>query len=64
MMPVELTYTVPACFACNIRKGARRLVPPSWADKIEALNDYFGGVPFRVWAGDPTDEAFSKAWAK
>jgi len=54
----ELTATVPACFDCNIRKGARRLVPPSWADKIDALNDYFGGTPWRVWDGNPQAAAF------
>ena len=50
-IPHELLGTEPACFSCNIRKGARRLVPPSWAEKVPLLNAFFGGTPFRVWDG-------------
>jgi len=63
-MPVDLTFLAPACFDCNILKGNRRLVPPSWADKVDALNDYFGGVEWRVWDGNPQSEAYAKAWTK
>lgn len=57
-IPEEWLVTVDACFECNNRKGARRLVPPSWGDKVDALNEFFGGTPWRVWDGDPKSEAF------
>ena len=41
--------TVPACFACNMRKGTRRLVPPSWKDRLDELP---GTRPWKVWTGD------------
>lgn len=49
---------VPSCLICNVNKGTRRLVPVSWADRIEALNDFFGGAPWRVWMGSPTEPAY------
>lgn len=52
-IPDELLGTVPCCFDCNIRKGTRRLVPPSWENKLDTLNEFFGGSPFRVWDGNP-----------
>ena len=57
-MPDEWKVTVGACTECNWGKYTRRLVPPSWADKIDALNDYFGGTPWRVWDGNPQAAAF------
>ena len=42
--------TVPACFACNMRKGTRRLVPPSWKDRLDELP---GTRPWKVWDGKP-----------
>lgn len=60
-IPVELLSVVPACFDCNSRKQARRLVPPSWAQHIDQLNDFFGGAPWRVWDGDPKSPAFREA---
>jgi 5-methylcytosine-specific restriction endonuclease McrA len=61
-IPAEWLVVVGACFACNIRKGSRRLVPPSWAKQVHALNRFFGGTPFRVWAGDTKEPAFAEAW--
>lgn len=57
-VPAELLLTVPACFECNIRKGTRKLVPPSWADKIPALKDALPGR-WRVWNGDPKSPSFN-----
>lgn len=47
-----LKETVPSCEECNWRKLTRLLVPPSWADRVDALNDLHLGT-FRVWDGDP-----------
>lgn len=57
-LPAEFTATVPACFACNTRKGARRLLPPSWADKVDELNELLPGTPWRVWAGSVDEPAY------
>src|SRR3990167_7390991 len=46
-LPDRLKRTVPACFECKMRKASRRLVPPSWAGYVDALNDEFGGTPWR-----------------
>ena len=62
MIPNEWRQLVPACFECNIAKAARRLIPPSWADKIDALNDYFGGTPWRVWTGSVDEPAYREVW--
>lgn len=59
-IPSDFLGTVPCCFECNMRKGTRRLVPPSWAGKVDALNAFFGGTEWRVWRGDPKEEAFTK----
>lgn len=59
-IPAEWLAVVPACFECNIRKGTRRLVPPSWASKVSALNAFFGGSPFRVWDGSPQSPAYTE----
>ena len=52
-IPEELLQTVPCCFACNHRKGARALVPPSWADRVPALKQLLPRKAWRVWDGDP-----------
>ena len=57
LVPIDLLATVPSCFTCNIRKGTRKLVPPSWADKIPALKAAIPGR-WRVWSGDPLEPAF------
>ena len=57
-IPSKWLAVVPSCFSCNIRKGTRRLVPPSWSSQIKALDRFFGGTPFRVWDGDPMSPAF------
>lgn len=57
-IPAEWLETVPACFACNMRKGSRRLVPPSWGKRVEKLNKFFGGTPWRVWHGGTDEPAF------
>jgi 5-methylcytosine-specific restriction endonuclease McrA len=57
-LPDDLRDTVPSCFDCNIRKGARKLVPVSWADRIPLLQEYIPG-PWRVWDGDPKSPAFT-----
>lgn len=61
-IPPEWLVTVPSCFPCNIRKGPRRLVPPSWEKQVPKLNRFFGGVPWRVWTGDPLELAYREAW--
>lgn len=61
-IPRELMGTVVACAECNVRKATRRLVPPSWAEKIDALNAFFGGVEWRVWQGSTSDPAYRDAW--
>ena len=58
LIPDELLITVPACFECNIRKGTRKLVPPSWAAKIPALKELIPGQ-WRVWDGNPMSPAFT-----
>lgn len=52
-IPTELFETVPACFECNNGKGARRLVPASWARRLPLLELYFPGKPWTVWRGEP-----------
>lgn len=58
VLPTELKGTVPSCFECNMRKATRKLVPPSWEDRIPAL---VAAVPgqWRVWRGDVRERAFS-----
>ena len=62
-IPAELLLTVPACFECNMRKGTRKLVPPSWKDKIGALKEAIPGQ-WRVWDGDPMSPAFREVHLK
>lgn len=57
-IPPELAGTVPACFACNNRKGTRRLVPGSWAPLIPLLESHYPGTPWRVWNGDTSDPSY------
>lgn len=57
-LPVELCGTVWACYPCNLRKGTRRLIPASWADKIDTLNDLIPGTPWRTWDGSTASPAF------
>lgn len=61
-IPADFLLTVPSCLECNVRKGTRRLVPPSWAGKVKRLNRFFGGVPFRTWDGDPMSDAYRETW--
>lgn len=56
--PAHLLVTVRACYSCNILKGARLLVPPSWADRIDELNEAMPGA-WRVWSGDVAEDAFT-----
>ena len=56
-LPAELRVTVWSCFPCNIRKGTRKLVPMTWADKIPELKELMGG-DWRVWDGNPMSPAF------
>jgi hypothetical protein len=51
--PAALCETVGACAPCNWLKLTLRLVPPSWADRLDEINALVSGTPFRVWAGDP-----------
>lgn len=60
-IPPELLETVPACFECNHRKGTRKLVPPSWADKLPALRAAIPGH-WRVWDGNPMAAAFREVY--
>lgn len=57
-VPTYLTATVPSCFECNIRKGQRRLVPPSWEEHLSALHHYIPGTPWRVWRGGTQEPAY------
>lgn len=49
-IPADLLVTVPSCFDCNMRKGVRRLVPPSWKKHLSRLNKLQCGT-WRVWDG-------------
>lgn len=62
-LSADLCATVPACFACNLRKSTRKLVPPSWADRIPALKAVIPGQ-WRVWDGSVSSPAFSQAWTR
>ena len=55
VVPSELLELVAACFDCNYRKGARLLIPKSWTDRLDALNDLGIGI-FRVWDGSEQRE--------
>lgn len=55
-----LCETVPACFACNMLKGSRRLIPESWTDRLTLLRRELPGVEWRVWHGDPKEPAFAE----
>jgi 5-methylcytosine-specific restriction endonuclease McrA len=46
-------YLVASCPRDNWRKGTRRLVPPSWADRLHELP---GTRPWAVWDGGPLPE--------
>lgn len=59
-IPPELRGTVAACFACNIRKGARALIPPSWESKLPALREAYPNTPWRIWHGDPKEAVFKR----
>lgn len=50
-IPTEFLGLEPACMKCNITKGTRRLVPPSWAHQLDAMNEFFGGTRWRTWDG-------------
>lgn len=56
-LPMHLAKTVGSCFECNMRKGARKLVPPSWEKHLTELNFWVPGA-WRVWDGDPKSPAF------
>lgn len=60
-VPPEWLVEVASCFECNILKGRRRLVPPSWAKQVDELNRFFGGTPWRTWSGDIRDTAYRMA---
>lgn len=57
-VPAELLETVMACPACNWFKLTRRLVPPSWEDRLPLLTETFPGTPWRIWDGDVASEAY------
>lgn len=61
-IPAKWLEVVPACFACNLLKATRRLVPPSWRDQVAALNRFFGGAKWRVWNGDPKHPSYAEVW--
>lgn len=60
-VPEHLQGTVGACFQHNILKGTRLLIPESWADRLDELNDLGIGI-FRVWHGDVREPAFAETW--
>ena len=50
----DFTDTVPACFKCNMLKGTRCLIPPSWAHRQAELEE-LTSKRWQVWAGDPRE---------
>ena len=60
-VPFHLRGTVPACMTCNTNKMSRCLIPPSWADRLDELNDLGIGI-FRVWSGSTQEAAFTGTW--
>lgn len=50
VVAAELLELVAACVSCNLGKGPRKLVPPSWSRHITALNA-LGFGRWRVWDG-------------
>lgn len=56
-IPEELLGTVPCCLKCNVNKSTRKLVPPSWADKVVAIREVVPG-DWRVWHGSLMEPAF------
>lgn len=50
-----LENQVACCMKCNVEKGNRCLVPPSWADRIPELEEAIGKV-FHVFDGEPVRE--------
>ncbi len=46
----EWDMTVPACFDCNILKGTRRLLPPSYAHRQQEIEG-LTGKRWKVWDG-------------
>lgn len=58
---LDTEYMVAACSADNVRKGSRRLVPPSWADRIPQLTEAFPGKPWRTWDGSTSSPAYREA---
>lgn len=57
----ELLQTVGACNECNWLKGTRKLIPPSWEDKIPALKTAIPGH-WRVWHGYHPGERHEDAY--
>lgn len=57
-LPAELLATVRSCGPCNWLKLTRRLVPPSWSDRIDTLNELLPGTPWRVWTGGMLEPAY------
>ena len=53
----SFSVTVPACFECNNLKSTRRLVPPSWANRLVEL-EALTNKTWKVWNGDPNEPAF------
>lgn len=51
-------YMVACCLGDNSMKGTRRLLPPSWASRVEEMNAAFPGAPWRVWRGGSDEPAF------
>ena len=56
-IPAELREVVGACGPCNWLKSTRKLVPPSWADRLPALRELIPG-DWRIWYGDVREPAF------
>jgi 5-methylcytosine-specific restriction endonuclease McrA len=54
---LDAEYMAACCHDHNILKGSRRLCPPSWADRLSALNERTGRE-YRVWLGTTMEPAF------
>lgn len=61
-IPPELQGTVESCGPCNWRKANRRLIPPSWEDKLPALEEAFPGAKWRIWDGSTDSPAYREVW--
>lgn len=51
-------FMVASCLSDNVNRGTRRLLPQSWAHRVEEMNARFPGTPWRIWDGDVNNPAY------